>query len=379
MQAGNRGVEAKRFRELRPKARPARSLLRLLPSLGQPPKEGFLAGPFYDLVFFIGAPLLSLALIGLVVSRGWHSLSMAVAGRDVAIAAFFISTWTYAHLVAVVFRSHLNPTVFNRFRLRMVVVPIALFLGLMVSSRLMVAAFVLAAFWDVYHTSMQNFGLGRLYDMKRGNDARAGRKLDIWMNHLVYIGPIFFGANLLPTLEPLARFERVGWTLPMQFGDLVLSFQHVLASSVLVLGLGFLALYLIAYGRLVREQGYRLSWQKLALLGSTAVTSTFAWGWLPPFEAFFAVNFFHALQYFGIVWWIERRTIEQRMGFRRLATGTGLALFAYVLILVALGVGYAVGNLTGLRWALALGLVVSLMHFWYDGFIWSVRRREVSV
>ncbi len=29
------------------------------------------------------------------------------------------------------------------------------------------------------------------------------------------------------------------------------------------------------------------------------------------------------------------------------------------------------------RVALAVTLVVSLMHFWYDGFIWSVRRREV--
>jgi hypothetical protein len=29
------------------------------------------------------------------------------------------------------------------------------------------------------------------------------------------------------------------------------------------------------------------------------------------------------------------------------------------------------------RVALSVTLVVSLMHFWYDGFIWSVRRREV--
>jgi hypothetical protein len=29
------------------------------------------------------------------------------------------------------------------------------------------------------------------------------------------------------------------------------------------------------------------------------------------------------------------------------------------------------------RFALGVTLVVSLMHFWYDGFIWSVRRREV--
>ena len=29
------------------------------------------------------------------------------------------------------------------------------------------------------------------------------------------------------------------------------------------------------------------------------------------------------------------------------------------------------------RVALSVTLMVSLIHFWYDGFIWSVRRREV--
>lgn len=28
-------------------------------------------------------------------------------------------------------------------------------------------------------------------------------------------------------------------------------------------------------------------------------------------------------------------------------------------------------------WALSVTLVVSLMHFWYDGFVWSVRRSDV--
>jgi hypothetical protein len=31
-----------------------------------------------------------------------------------------------------------------------------------------------------------------------------------------------------------------------------------------------------------------------------------------------------------------------------------------------------------LRWGGALGAVISLMHFWYDGFVWSVRRHDVG-
>ena len=43
-----------------------------------------------------------------------------------------------------------------------------------------------------------------------------------------------------------------------------------------------------------------------------------------------------------------------------------------------LGAACESGTRQDLRWALSLGLVVTLMHFWYDGFIWSVRRREVG-
>ncbi|MEO2170040.1 MAG: hypothetical protein ABGY42_18375, partial [bacterium] len=30
-----------------------------------------------------------------------------------------------------------------------------------------------------------------------------------------------------------------------------------------------------------------------------------------------------------------------------------------------------------LRCAASVGFAVSLLHYWYDGFIWSVRRREI--
>ena len=29
------------------------------------------------------------------------------------------------------------------------------------------------------------------------------------------------------------------------------------------------------------------------------------------------------------------------------------------------------------RWTASMVLVMALMHYWYDGFIWSVRKREV--
>jgi len=48
-------------------------------------------------------------------------------------------------------------------------------------------------------------------------------------------------------------------------------------------------------------------------------------------------------------------------------------------VLVGAGVPYgAVFGILGelSAWALSVTLVVSLMHFWHDGFVWSVRRKE---
>ncbi len=56
---------------------------------------------------------------------------------------------------------------------------------------------------------------------------------------------------------------------------------------------------------------------------STGLVSIYTWGFNTWGEAFFIMNVFHAVQYFGIV------------------------------------------------------LVMSIMHFWYDGFIWSVQKKQV--
>ena len=92
--------------------------------------------------------------------------------------------------------------------------------------------------------------------------------------------------------------------------------------------------------------------------------------------AFFIVNFFHAWQYFALIWWSERKTLIRLAGRegRRHAAAAGLAL----LIGFALVYGILAGNYHGNNsWIASTFLVVSLMHFWYDGFIWSIRSNQI--
>ncbi len=63
-----------------------------------------------------------------------------------------------------------------------------------------------------------------------------------------------------------------------------------------------------------------------------------------------------------------------RLQGSRLAQPMTLALFVGLTAAYGFGVQVMDTSLTAL-WALTL--VVSVMHFWYDGFIWSVRRQQV--
>ena len=60
---------------------------------------------------------------------------------------------------------------------------------------------IVTTWWDVYHSSLQTFGFGRIYDSKQKNDAAVGRRLDYWMNLLVYLGPVLAGAHFVDHLD----------------------------------------------------------------------------------------------------------------------------------------------------------------------------------
>jgi hypothetical protein len=340
------------------------------------PRAGYIAWPAFDWAFFILSPVLSL-----VIAEGIARWAFAferttfLGGEDTRIA-FFGSLWTHAHLFAVVFRSHVNQDIFRKHRLRFTLVPLVVFLGIWVSQWALVTAAFLTAIWDVYHSSMQNFGLCRIYDAKAGNPPERGRMLDVWINHCIYIGPILGGLSLVKTLEGLGGYESVGWGAPTQALAWIAAHHGEIRLVVLGVGAAFVAFYVAAWIRLVRA-GHRLPIQKVALLLSVAVTSIWAWGFLPPLEAFFVANLFHAVQYFAIVWWFERRTLRRTL---RLGEGPTAALLIFAIfasVVAGAGLFYEAALHNNVRWMLSAALVISLMHFWYDSFIWSVRRSEV--
>ena len=345
-------------------------------------RSTFIIGPIADSLFIIGAPLLALVLALPLYGLPESTFHGSIMGKEVDLRQVFIASFIAAHLVLVFFRSHANPKIFWTHPWRFTLVPAVLIISAAMSMWIFGLVAVLAVWWDVYHSSLQTFGFGRIYDSKRGNSPEAGRKLDIWMNLFLYSGPVLAGAqfsrhirNSIDGFNFLTVSESPLKALVLQQApDFLNGNQRYLTIAVLAIAIPFLAFYLISYYRLSR-QGYNVSWQKVSLLVVTGGVSIYCWGFRSFFDAFWVMNFFHALQYFAIVLYTERANLARFFRVERFAHASTIVLVWLVALTFMYGLWasyYASG-----AWMNSVVLTVSIMHFWYDGFIWSVRKKQV--
>jgi hypothetical protein len=151
--------------------------------------------------------------------------------------------------------------------------------------------------------------------------------------------------------------------------------QREITWAVLACGALFLAAYVLAYLRLHRK-GYRVSALKVFLLASTGLCSIYTWGFNAFGEAFFIMNFFHAVQYLGLVWWSEGKLIRGRLRVESRRSGEIIAASVFLGLVLAYG-AFAELQTEDARSLWCITQVVATMHFWYDGFIWSVTRKQV--
>jgi hypothetical protein len=338
-------------------------------------RSAYIVGPTYDWLLFLLPPIIALS-IGYLVKDSWVSTEyVEFAGYEQTLAALLMGVFIHAHLFAVFFRSHGNHDVFTRFRVRFLLVPPMLFFGMVTSNWILISVSVLATFWDVYHSALQTFGFARIYDARLGNDPMASRRLDWWLNQLLYVGPILAGATMLDHFQDFGEFEEVGAVFFTNIPAYMEGYQKYYAWAMIYGGCMFLFFYMFAQLRLA-GQGYQISPLKVYLLVSTGFVSIFSWGFNSWGEAFLIKNFFHALQYFGIVWARERGNMVRLLRLKQNMFGYSVALLVFLGI--TFGYGFWVETLdTSLKVLWAVTLTVSIMHFWYDGFIWSVQKKQV--
>lgn len=338
-------------------------------------RSPYLVSPAYDWSFFLLPPLVGLVLGILIAGSAFTDELVVVNDQETTLAAVCIGSLIHAHLVAVFFRSHGNPAIFRAYPVRFLVVPPLLWVAIVSSTWVAITATVVVTFWDVWHSGAQTFGFARIYDRNAGNPPELGRRLDYWLNQVLYLGPVMAGATMMDHVEVFGNYEHVGATFFASVPARADGASRWISIAIIAAGTLFVAGYL-AYYALARRRGYRVPVLKVYLLASTGLCSIYTWGFNTWGEAFFIMNFFHAIQYLALVWAMEKKTIATRLrlaGTRRAGALTAIAFFGAA---AAYGV-FAELLDAGITSLWALTIVVSLMHFWYDGFVWSVRRKEV--
>ncbi|WP_447758579.1 hypothetical protein [Sphingopyxis fribergensis] len=327
-------------------------------------------GPLFDLLFFWGCPVFALLFVDL-----WLGAASALPhhmGENMVYAlTLFTLVLTNAHLFAVAPRAYFNREVFEQNRFRLTVVPVLLLAGLLSFPLLLIAAGIVAAFWDVHHSAMQNFGLSRIYDMKAGNGPQLLRRADLRLNWILYVGPLAAGASLMTHLH---AFDDLRGTSLQQLAALpgVMEGQLPLVSLLAILAYAAIILWAAVDYRAAMKAGYRPSAHKLALIGATGFVSLLAWGFSSPLVALVAINIYHAVQYFALVWLKEG---DRMAALARKSPRTTFILFCAAC--GAAGVVYQLASGAGIAILMAPFVATSLLHFWYDSFVWSVRKKQV--
>ena len=339
--------------------------------------NGFIVSKLYDWIWFVGAPTIGLVVAAILLFSGVADIEIDL-GNDVPYSLFelIMGTFLTSHLFIVFFRSHANANIFAKHPVRFIAVPILLMLYLNFSINGLLVIAIIAIFWDVHHSAAQTFGLGRIYDMRMGNGQQVGRRLDYLLNLFIWVGPILAGASLTSHVHTFTDTIQPSGLVDFSIAGKIFNHRSELTKLVFVIGIPFILYYLYEYWRL-HKQGYVVSINKVILLTTTAIISIFSWGFNSFGEAYFVMNFFHSWQYFAIVWAFEKKNITKVLLLSKLRNGRYVSLFLFVFIALGYGLWATISEDSGGKFSHSLMFTVTILHFWYDGFIWSVKRKQV--
>src|SRR5438876_4078705 len=320
-----------------------------------------------DLILYVGTPLLLIPAFALAQAK-WSP-------QDIYL--FVAAFGAMGHHLPGMIRAYGDRALFERFKWRFIFAPLFLLVTCVAFFWWDLKGILLIVFfWGVWHGLMQTYGFCRIYDAKTGTFDTLTRRLDfamcvIWFATAVALSPY----RLSDTLD--TYYMCGGPFIPPSVVRLGQGLILLLAVAVSVLFVAhFCRLWII---------GKRPNPVKVALL----ITSIAFWWYCNNLVANILVGIallevFHDVQYLSLVWIYNRNRVEKdsniggfmRFVFRRSGSLIGLyvgLVFAYGSLAyfnAHLGIETVKRVLTGVVTA------STLLHFYYDGFIWKVRERS---
>ena len=322
--------------------------------------------PAFDLLLVIGSPLLLLAFV--MLAQGFLTPTQITS---------FAIIWAIGHHLPGMMRAYGDQALFRRFHVRFVVAPLLLVAVGVYSVATQSSAIPLGVgIWGWWHYLMQTYGFLRIYDGKARSVAPLTCGLDQAMCLAWFAGAVVLTDNGL--FGFLNLFYKAGG--PVVATDMIAGVKLTVLVAVVVVTAAFAVNCLVQMGR-----GHSPSLLKLVLM---ATTFGYYWYCLATVSnllvSYALFEMFHDIQYLTIVWVFNEKRAEKDAG-----AGTFTRLLfrrQWPLVACYLGLNWVYGLLNyGTREMAGgplqkglLGVFVAstLLHYYYDGFIWKLREAE---
>ncbi len=328
-----------------------------------------------DNLFIIGMPLLALVMIALVCEPRMKSGEFLYNPETPQWLIIFSMLLTQSHVLLVFVRSHMNTNVLKRFPYRFSVIPLLLLTSMWLSPLVFGILAFIALYWDEWHSVMQIFGFGRIYDAKMGSDPMIGRKLDMGMCFVLGLLPHIILLTSIPEAvrtEGLHTYLELDTEVALKYGGYVSAAR----TPLIFFGTGFLVLYFLYYRNLIK-QGYKFSKAKLSLFATTGISTIIIASMYAVADAAYFGNIYHAIQYYFIIYISEGSTLPQKFGKKEENNKKTVAICFFIILWISVLVAIIKTKTESVGFLGAFWLLTSLLHFWYDGFIWSVRKQDI--
>ena len=328
----------------------------------------WILSPTLDLLFLVGTPVLIVPAVW-IIGRHWATPEQI----DLAVASFA----SFAHHLPGFYRCYGDADLFARFRWRFLLAP-PLFLA---ASALflfqdMHALTLVLLLWGTWHGLMQTYGFMRIYDLKSGRQEHWSKYLDFSVCFTIFVaGMIYSDARVNAVVTGLWQSGvpplDASWLPRLRVACAVFA-------GLVVLCYGINAVLCFRRGHFNAPKLLLATMTGgLYLLAGTATTNVLVG--IAMFEVF------HAAQYYAVVWTYNRRLANAWRGrLGALATQLlrpGPLLAIYVSSIAAFGCvryfGSALSEPLTQKCLLSLIATSTLLHFYFDGFIWKVRERSM--
>lgn len=345
----------------------------------KPRSGGWIISPLWDALLFVATPLLIWPTVGAL--RWFWSAE--------TIWLLAISFASFGHHLPGFLRSYLDPELFARFFWRFVLVPPLIFgTCLLFQAQGWHGVQVAILIWATWHGLMQTYGFLRIYDLKSGNNHPLTAHLDFALCVMMFVAGAIFSQSRVFFLCQAAWQAGLpmfwDWQLPLVSLNVLQATQGAVAAGTVLVAAAYVW-HLVGQAR----AGQRVGGTKLAV----AVSTAWIW-WLSGAAGTHVLvgiamfEIFHAVQYLAIVWVFNQKVAERlgpRAGLLRYVFGKSWPLlFVYLSLIAAYGALRFFGQQwnENLSWpwlthfALAVLGASTILHYYFDGFIWKVREQS---